>query len=240
MFQGDTLSPLIFLMAFNPIICLAHSLSTCGFSLKLSTGTPCTLKLNSFVYVFWDEPDSEEPLGWYLSKVISIFDDDTVEVLYKKGQTREVVKLSEIQWCPARGTDKWLRVKNNTPPENQLKLSKPHKVKGFADDLTIISSSKSDHSLALQQISSSCSDLDLRLKPAKCVSLVFDGKKFDKSACFPISSENTRNISCKPTKFLGHLQGVSNKQTSIEAGKKFSYSFQSKLTNLDQANIRGE
>ena len=35
-FQGDTLSPLIFLITFNPIIQLAQSLSTCGFQLKLS------------------------------------------------------------------------------------------------------------------------------------------------------------------------------------------------------------
>ena len=38
-FQGDTLSPLIFLITFNPIIQLAQSLSTCGFSLKLSDPT---------------------------------------------------------------------------------------------------------------------------------------------------------------------------------------------------------
>ena len=35
-FQGDTLSPLIFLITFNRIIQLAQSLSTCGFQLKLS------------------------------------------------------------------------------------------------------------------------------------------------------------------------------------------------------------
>lgn len=39
-FQGDTLSPLIFLVAFNPIIQLAESLPTCGFQLSLPTGTP--------------------------------------------------------------------------------------------------------------------------------------------------------------------------------------------------------
>ena len=41
-FQGDTLSPLIFLVAFNPIIQLAESLPTCGFQLRLPTGTPET------------------------------------------------------------------------------------------------------------------------------------------------------------------------------------------------------
>lgn len=41
-FQGDSLSPLIFLVAFNPIIQLAESLPTCGFQLRLPTGTPET------------------------------------------------------------------------------------------------------------------------------------------------------------------------------------------------------
>ena len=35
-FQGGTLSPLIFPITFHPIIQLAQSLSTCGFRLKLS------------------------------------------------------------------------------------------------------------------------------------------------------------------------------------------------------------
>ena len=51
-FQGGTLSPLIFLITFNPIIQLAQSLSTCGFRLKLSDpttqGSP---KVNSHLYV---------------------------------------------------------------------------------------------------------------------------------------------------------------------------------------------
>ena len=34
-FQGDTLSPLIFLAVFNTLIQLCNSLSTCGFSLRL-------------------------------------------------------------------------------------------------------------------------------------------------------------------------------------------------------------
>ena len=34
-FQGDTISLLIFLLVFNPIIQLAESLSTCGFKLSI-------------------------------------------------------------------------------------------------------------------------------------------------------------------------------------------------------------
>ena len=53
--------------------------------------------------------------------------------------------------------------------------------KGFSDALTIISASSSDHSEALKGISSSCNDLDLTLKPLKCISFVYDGKKMNKS-----------------------------------------------------------
>ena len=46
-FQGDTLSPLIFLIAFNPIIQLAQSLDTCGFHLRLPKSQCDSPKSNS-------------------------------------------------------------------------------------------------------------------------------------------------------------------------------------------------
>ena len=61
-FQGDTLSPLIFLVVFNLLIQVCNRLSTCGFSLRLlvpnSSGLP---PVNSAIYVLWDEPESDEP-----------------------------------------------------------------------------------------------------------------------------------------------------------------------------------
>ena len=71
-FQGDTLSPLIFLVAFNPLIQVCNSLSTCGFSLSLpiagSSGFP---PVNSAIYVLWDEPQSDESPRWYYAVVSS-------------------------------------------------------------------------------------------------------------------------------------------------------------------------
>ena len=65
-FQGDTLSPLIFLLAFNPLIELCNSLPSCGFSLKLaipdSSGLP---PVDIAIYVEWNEASSDEPCGWY-------------------------------------------------------------------------------------------------------------------------------------------------------------------------------
>ena len=56
MFQGDTLSPVIFLTVFNPLIELSSRHTTSGFSLKVpvpnSVGLP---RINSATYVYWDE-----------------------------------------------------------------------------------------------------------------------------------------------------------------------------------------
>ena len=59
-------------------------------------------------------------------------------------------------------------------------LSKPHKAKAYADDLTVVSSSSRDHCQALLEISKLCADIDLTLKPSKYVSLVYDGERVDK------------------------------------------------------------
>ena len=125
-------------------------------------------------------------------------------------------------------------------PNYSMGASKSHKVKGFTDDLIIISSSLNDHSKALQEISNCCQDLDLTLKPPKCVSFVFDGKKTDKATTFKVGCGMTRNMSSGPTKFLGQTQAVSATSTSCEAGKKFISSFQQELDNLDQTSVRGE
>ena len=60
-FQGDTSSPLIFLVALNPIIQMAYSLQTCGLRMRIPTGTPKPPDVNSYVYALREEPDSEEP-----------------------------------------------------------------------------------------------------------------------------------------------------------------------------------
>ena len=101
-FQGDTLSFLIFLITFNPIIQLAKSLSTCGFCLKMKNSFPEMPKINPYIYVLWDEPNSEEPVGWYLAKVISIDNDGSICLKYRKGSAIEVIKLTDLKWQPAR------------------------------------------------------------------------------------------------------------------------------------------
>ena len=102
----ETLSPLIFLIAFNPIIQLAQSLNTCGFCLRLPSSFPEMPKINSYLYALWDEPNSNEPTAWYLAKVISIESDGLTCLKYRRGN---LIKLTDMKWKPARGTDKWFR-----------------------------------------------------------------------------------------------------------------------------------
>ena len=71
---------------------------------------------------------------------------------YRKGNLIEVTKPTELKWHPAHGTNKCFQTLNDITDTSPMSLSKPHKVKGFADDLTIISASSSDHSEALKAI----------------------------------------------------------------------------------------
>ena len=123
-------------------------------------------KSNSYIYALWDEPNSNEPMGWYLAKVTTIENDRSICLKYCKGNLTEVIKLTELKWKSARGTDKWFRPTNDILGTS-TSCSKPHKVKGFADDLTIISSSSTDHAEALKTVSDACLDLDLKLKQQK-------------------------------------------------------------------------
>ena len=87
-FQGDTLSPLIFLVAFNPLIQVCNSLSTHGFSLRLpvpnSSGLP---PVNSAIYVLWDEPQSNKPPGWYHAVVSEYHSDGEATIEYANEAT---------------------------------------------------------------------------------------------------------------------------------------------------------
>ena len=119
-------------------------------------------------------------------------------------------------------------------------ISAPHKVKGFANDSTVISSSKEEHKQALQAVSQFCSDLALTLKPPKCVSYVFDGQRVDKKTTFDLGGGKTRNIATGPTRFLGQTLGHTPLHTAQAAEKHLTSEFNGQLENLDQSPIRGE
>ena len=98
-FQGDTLSPLLFLLAFQPVIQLAESLETEGFQLRLfapdSEGLPPP---DAHVYVLWDEEDSDEPQGWYLCRVLEYYHNGTSKVEYLISSETELLDLKSTPW----------------------------------------------------------------------------------------------------------------------------------------------
>ena len=71
-FQEDTLPPLLFFIAINPIIqSVALYPASRGFALKLPIQSELKEqplpKPNSYVYALWDEKNSDEVTGWYIS-----------------------------------------------------------------------------------------------------------------------------------------------------------------------------
>ena len=119
-------------------------------------------------------------------------------------------------------------------------LSTPHKVKGFADGSTVISSSTEDHQRALHDLALFCTDLVLTLKPPKCVSFVNDGRQVDKKTTFYLEDRKTRNIVSGPTRFLGQTLCRMPLSTVPKAIKRLSSEYSRQLNNLDQSPIRGE
>ena len=251
-FQGDTLSPLIFLLAFNPLIELCNTLSSCGFSLKLpvpdSSGLP---PVNTAIYVEWNEASSDEPAGWYYAVVKGYLPDGQAKIEYAD-HASETLDLKAIRWVHTRKGQKAYLPFSTIPPKFPLKKihrdakaiktcsSAPHTVKGFADDITVISPSISAHSSVLKIIDQNASSLDLHLKPEKCVSFVYDGKVIDKTSTLPLSHGSTRNISEAPWKVLGHILAVSPTGSRRASAKRLERKLLSAVKNIDDRPIRGE
>ena len=111
-----------------------------------------------------------------------------------------------------------------------------HTVKAYADYITIISSSLDDHKSCLSEISSKAADLDFTLKPEKCSSILFDGKKLIKS----LLSGHTQDIATSSWKILGHLISPSQSQQKKMSNKKLESILLSSIQAIDQRPIRGE
>jgi len=85
-----------------------------------------------------------------------------------------------------------------------------HKVKGFADDLTVISSDVDSHQVVQSSLVLKAGDICFEFQPVKCVSLHFNGHCVVSSTQFSISTGSTVNIcNINCTKFLGKTIGVS-------------------------------
>ena len=252
-FQGDTLSPLLFLVAFQPIICLANSLETEGYQLQLqipeSEGLPPP---DAYVYILWDEESSDEPQGWYLCQILEYYCNGLTKVKYLDSSATEILNLKSTSWHFTRKSAKKFLPPEATPPEFPLKkireraqqtktaASSRHKVKGFADDLTVISRSLSSHQNLLETTVTKCNDLDLHLRLDKCVSILYNGKKLLDDSSVQLPSGRTSSIRTAPTKFLGGYIGHSRSVTTQSASSRLLKTASNALGEIDKQPIRGE
>ena len=116
-----------------------------------------------------------------------------------------------MDWKPARRNGRKFFPVGSNPPTMKPKVSQapkftpsiPHKAKTYADDLSIISSSLDEHTDLVQTIDQRAREIDLIIRPDKCITLVFDGKKTLKNHRLELTDGCTRSISEGATKFLG-------------------------------------
>ena len=201
------------------------------------------LVMPSHFYALWEEENSTEPPGWYLAKVLSVDDQGQARLQYKKGGHTEDINLSGIRWVPAKGNGKWFLPHSCDFPSLKpppMVYSKPHKVKGYADDLTIVSSSPADHQEVITMVDDRCKDICLHVRPDKCYSLIYDGRATKNNPIISVGGCITTNIKKKPTTFLGSIIAGSSGSRKKASNAKFSEDFTSCLERLDSSLIRGE
>jgi len=242
-FQGDTLSPLIFLLCFNPIVMLAKKLKGEGFSLYLPIPDSEDLPpIGSHFYVEWKEVNSSCRSPWvYLCTAVEYHSDGTTTIQYlnENDGATERVDLHSVLWSLAQKNSKrYLPLGSTLKKRARVKAfqkkfihGKQHKVKAFVDDLSLIHSSPSVHQEELQIIDSHCQDLDLKIRPDKCVSLAFSGTSMMKFTC-PLSSGPTAPIQTKPAKILGQMIGKDATTTRSAASTKLKSRFLTALSNI--------
>ena len=82
-FQGDTMSPIMFLLAFNPLLQLAADLNcNHGYVIQLPLQHSEDLPLvDSTVYVKWVEQGDESP-SWYQAIISEYFLDGFCQLVY--------------------------------------------------------------------------------------------------------------------------------------------------------------
>ena len=119
-FQGDTLSPLLFLPCFHPILSYAENLPSTGFemtqALPNSSGLPPP---GSFINVEWTEGASDEEKGWYKCRVVRYLPDCRAVLEYGNNTTEEV-SLREVQWHFTRKSSKPFMVLDSNLPDYPL------------------------------------------------------------------------------------------------------------------------
>ena len=85
-FQDDILSPVLFLIAFNPILQAVYSSSKRLFTHRKKEhqdSSQLVPRVGSFA--LWDGESSEKKSGWYLAKIVSLSAEGKATLLYCSG-----------------------------------------------------------------------------------------------------------------------------------------------------------
>ena len=111
-------------------------------------------------------------------------------------------------------------------------------MKGFADDLSVFSSNISEHQSLLSDLSTYSQDLDLTLRPDKCISVIFNGNKMDHKITFSLANGSTCNIGKAPTKILGKMTAGSSSLTKQTVATKLDSKIISATTDQFVVNSK--
>ena len=139
------------------------------------------------MYVKWTDCNDEPP-GWYKAQIDQYYLDGTCKIIYDDKDDHvvyEIVELKKVEWKPcSKRARKFVPLhgnpvigKSNWKQSPKFANSMKHSLKGYADDVTLISNDIDAHTLVLQTIDEKAADLDLFFKPVKCVSYLFNGSR---------------------------------------------------------------
>ena len=253
-FQGDTLSPTVFLLVFSPLLHLIQSWQYKGFQMYPPSANLTTLPpIDSYIHLLWNELESEEPPGWYKCKVTEHMANQTSKVEYSS-KTHEEIDLRTTEWRYAyKNSCRFIPIASSLPPAppppppppppplaNTSTTGTDQRSKAFADDLTLITATESDHQKALTTIESAGNSMGLYFKPSKCVSLTIIRGKPVSNCQYKMSSGHTRNLRDNVTKFLGHSLAATLKDTKRAGSEALKKCLTSAIRNIDRRPIRGE
>ena len=121
---------------------------------------------------------------------------DGVSTVICPNQSTKTLDLCLHKWELARANTTAYLSPSKSPPhaalpqirrkmkESKSVAGRPHRAKGFADNMSAISANKTDHQSTLDTIQQHSASLDLILKPPKCLSYCFSGKFSVPDLCF--------------------------------------------------------